>query len=221
MVTYDPEAERQQICLAIGKRLRDLRKAKKLTLDVLAQKTGFSKSYLSQIENLRREPSIGTLTKVARILGVDALFLISGLQPDSEQSDLAIVRKDERKHMPDAFRSKGLKYESVAYKKKDRLMDAYIVEMGFDFPTNTKPWQGETFTYVLEGTHEFLYDGRSYILNAGDSYYFDPSKPYVGKSLGVTPSRVLVVFTFASGRKPIGRGPVASSTVKVNGRIPR
>jgi transcriptional regulator with XRE-family HTH domain len=177
------EAERKQICFVIGQRIKELRKEKKLTLDVLAEKTGFSKSYLSQIENVRREPSIGTLTKIARVLDVDALFLLSGAQPDSEQTDIAIVRRDRRKLMPDAFRTWGLKYESLAYKKKDRLMDAYIVEMGFDFPKNTKPWQGETFVYVLEGTHEFLYDGRSYILNEGDSYYFDPSRSYMGKSM--------------------------------------
>jgi transcriptional regulator with XRE-family HTH domain len=197
------EAERKQICFVIGQRIKELRRQKRLTLDVLAEKTGFSKSYLSQIENVRREPSIGTLTKIARVLGVDALFLLSGAQPDTEQTGLAIVRQDQRKQMPDAFRNKGLKYESLAYKKKDRLMDAYIVEMGFDFPKNTKPWQGETFVYVLEGTHEFLYDGRSYTLDEGDSYYFDPSKSYMGKSLGSKPSKILVVFTLAGGRQTI------------------
>jgi transcriptional regulator with XRE-family HTH domain len=197
------EDERKQICLVIGQRIKILRKEKKLTLDVLAERSGFSKSYLSQIENLKREPSIGTLTKIAHILGVDALFLISGVQHETEQSDIAIIRANERKQMLDAFRHSGHKYESVAFKKKDRLIDAYIVEMGFDFPKNTKPWQGETFVYVLEGTHEFVYNGRSYILNEGDSYYFDSNKHYMGKSIGSKPSRILVAFTFASGRRPI------------------
>jgi transcriptional regulator with XRE-family HTH domain len=197
------EDERKRICLVIGQRIRMLRKEKKLTLDVLAERSGFSKSYLSQIENLRREPSIGTLTKIARILGVDALFLISGVQPDAEQSDMVIVRVDEAKPMPDAFRHSGHKYESLAYKKTNRLMDVHILEMGFDFPKNTKPWQGETFVYTLKGTHEFVYNGRSYILNEGDSYYFDANKPYMGKSIGSKGSRILVVSTFVSGRQPI------------------
>jgi transcriptional regulator with XRE-family HTH domain len=202
-VLDDSESERQQICLAIGQRLREVRRESRLTLDTLAEKTGFSKSYLSQIENLKREPSIGTLTKLARVLNVDALYLISGVHPDTERSGLAIVRRDERQTMPDAFRIKNVKYESVAYRKKDRLMDAYIVEVGFSFPKNTKPWYGETFTYVLEGSHEFYYDGRSYILNEGDAYYFDSSKPYMSRSLGSKPCKVLVVFTFAEGRGPI------------------
>ena len=171
-----------------------------MTLDVLAEKTGFSKSYLSQLENFKREPSIGTLTKIAYVLGVDALFLISGIQPEAEQSSFTLVRADERKLMPNAFGHKGLKYESVAYKKKDRLMDAYVVEMGFEFPKDTKPWQGQTFVFVLEGTHEFFYDRKTYILNEGDAYYFDPGKPYMGRSIGPKPSRILVVFTFRRDR---------------------
>lgn len=106
-VLNNSEENRKQICFAIGERLRKSRKEKGLTLDVLAAKTGFSKSYLSQIENLKREPSIGTLTKIAYVLGVDALFLISGLQPDAGQSDFTVVRADERKPMPDAFGHTG------------------------------------------------------------------------------------------------------------------
>jgi transcriptional regulator with XRE-family HTH domain len=194
-VVDQSEEERKQICLAIGQRLRKSRKEKGLTLDVLAEKTGFSKSYLSQIENLRREPSIGTLTKIARALSIDALFLISGVHPEAGQSDFTLVRADERKPVPEAFGKTGLRYESVAYKKEDRLMDAYIVEMGFDFPKRTKPWEGQEFVFVLEGAHEFVYDGKSHIVNKGDSYYFDTNKAHMGRSIGPVPSKVLAVFT--------------------------
>jgi transcriptional regulator with XRE-family HTH domain len=203
MVVNDLEDRENQIHFVIAQRLKRLRKEKKLSLDVLAERSGFSKSYLSQIETMNREPSIGTLTKIARTLGVDALFLISGIQPETEQSDVVIVRVDERKPMPVTFGQRGLKYESLAYKKEDRLMDAYILEMEPNFPKNVKPWQGETFVYTLEGKHEFIYNGKSYILNEGDCYYFNANKPYMGKRIGSKRSRILVVSTFTSGRKPI------------------
>jgi transcriptional regulator with XRE-family HTH domain len=196
----ESEQERKLICSAIGERLKKARKEKDFTLDALAARTGFSKSYLSQIENMKREPSIGTLTKIAHAVGIDALFLISGVQQELGRTDFAVVRADERKPMPDAFRQRGLKYESLAYKKKDRLMDAYIVEMGPDFPEGTKPWQGQEFVFVLEGTHEFVYDGKSHIMNEGDAYYFDSSKTYKGRSNGPKPARILVVFTPGGGK---------------------
>jgi transcriptional regulator with XRE-family HTH domain len=200
----EPEQATRQICSAIGERIKKARKEKDLTLDVLATRTGFSKSYLSQIENMKREPSIGTLTKVAHAMSIDALFLISGVQQEVSRTDFAVVRADERKAMPDAFRQKGLKYESVAYKKKDRLMDAYVVEMGPNFPEGAKPWQGQEFVFVLEGTHEFVYDGKSRIMNEGDAYYFDCSKTYKGRSIGPKPSKILVVFTSSDTRLRAG-----------------
>lgn len=197
------DEEKDQIYLLIGQRIRNLRKDKGLTLNVLAEKIGFSKSFMSQIENLKRQPSIGTLTKIARALGVDTLYLISGSGLATEESGLVIVRKDERKIMPDAFRLKGQLYQAIAYKKKDRLMDAYIIDLGFDFPKNTKPWHGETFVHVLEGTHEFRYNGKNHIFKTGDSYYFDASKRYMSRSIGRKPSKILVVFTFKMARKPL------------------
>jgi transcriptional regulator with XRE-family HTH domain len=131
----DPEKERLDICRSIGQRIKTIRKQKHMTLGEVAKRVGFSTSYLSQIENLKREPSIGTIIKISHVLGVEALFLITGGLLDSEQSDdISIIRKMERKIMPDAFRHKNFKYESLAYKKKDRLMDAYIIEAGFEFP---------------------------------------------------------------------------------------
>jgi|WetSurMetagenome_2_1015567.scaffolds.fasta_scaffold107983_1 transcriptional regulator with XRE-family HTH domain len=212
----ESEQERKQICSAIGERMRRARKENDITLDILSQRTGFSKSYLSQIENMKREPTIGTLTKIAYAMNIDALFLISGLQQEAEGREFTVVRANERKVMPDAFRLKGLKYESLAHKKHDRLMDAYIVEMGPDFPQNTKPWQGQEFTFVLEGTHEFVYDGKSHLMNEGDAYYFDSTKPYKGRRIGAKPARILVVFTSTEGKtglrkrregRPAGRSP--------------
>lgn len=199
-IADESERERKKICSAIGHRVRAARKEKEITLDVLAETTGFSKSYLSQIENAKREPTIGTLTKIAHAMGVDALFLISGVREEAEGKEFTVVRADERRVMPSAFRQKGLKYESLAYKKHDRIMDAYIVEMGPDFPDDTRPWQGQEFTFVLEGTHEFMYDGKSYIMNEGDAYYFDSTKVYKGRRIGDKPARIVVVFTSTRDR---------------------
>jgi transcriptional regulator with XRE-family HTH domain len=192
----DFEKERMELCRSIGQRIKTIRNQKHLTLADVAKKVGFSSSYLSQIENLKREPSIGTIIKISHVLNVEALFLMTGGLLDSEQSDdFCIVRKMERKIMPDAFRHMNFRYESLAYKKKDRLMDAYIIEVSFDFPKHSKPWNGETFFFVLEGTHEMMYDGKSYILNEGDSCYINASKPNMGRSLGSKPSKLLLLFT--------------------------
>ena len=191
----DPsEKEGKEIVSGIALRIKMSRRKKRVTLDVLAERTGFSKSYLSHIECGKREPTITTLTKIAYALDEEALFLISGIRPEAEQTGFMVVRPNERKPMPNGFGLSGYKYESLAYKRRNRLLDAYIIELPFDFPADRDPYEGQSAVFVLEGSHEFVYDGQSHILHEGDFYYFDPSKPHAGKSLGSTPSRILVVF---------------------------
>jgi quercetin dioxygenase-like cupin family protein len=48
--------------------------------------------------------------------------------------------------------------------------------------------------YVLEGTHEFIYDGKKYILNAGDSIYFDSVIPHSGRSIGKKKAKILAIM---------------------------
>ena len=81
---------------------------------------------------------------------------------------------------------------------KDRLMDSYIVTTAFDFPKNPGAHEGQELIFVLEGTQELVYDGKSRILEEGDCCYFDSSKPHYGKSIGEKMSKALVVFTAKS-----------------------
>lgn len=56
--------------------LKDLRKGKKLTVRALAEELGFSASYLSDIENSRRNPSVEKAYIMANFFDVDvSLFL--------------------------------------------------------------------------------------------------------------------------------------------------
>lgn len=53
---------------------------------------------------------------------------------------------------------------------------------------------GEELLYVLEGTHEFTYDGKKYVMHEGDCVYFDSGVPHTGKSLGREKARLLAVM---------------------------
>lgn len=189
------EKNTKELYTKIVERIRKVRKEKYISLNELARKTGFAKSYLSQIENLRREPSIGTLTKIAYALDVNALFLISGVNPYEEEELITIVKPHERKVFLRPSSGKDIKYESINYKKGNRLMDAYIVEVGFEFPPGLMAHEGQELVYVLEGEQEFVYDGRRYIVEEGDCYYFESKKPHYPRSIGNKPSKALVVFT--------------------------
>jgi transcriptional regulator with XRE-family HTH domain len=178
----------------IGERIRNVRIEKNFTLNDLARRTGFAKSYLSQIENLKREPSISALSQIAHVLEVDLLFLLSGETQSPKAQSLAIVKKGERKTVNRPSGTLGYIYDSVTYKKPDRLMEGYIVTIGFEFPPEPFVHEGQELVYVLEGTHEFFYDGKTYSLEEGDCYQFDSDRPHSVRSVGEKLSKVLVVF---------------------------
>jgi transcriptional regulator with XRE-family HTH domain len=185
----------KELYIGIGERIRQLRQDKNLSLNELARKVGFAKSYLSQIENLKREPSISALSQIAHVLEVDVLFLLSGEIQNQEVKSFTIVKKGERKTVNRPSGSLAYIYDSITYKKPDRLMEGYIVTMGFEFPPEPFIHEGQELVYGLEGTHEFVYEGKTYLLEEGDCYYFDSNKPHYGRAIGEKPGKLLVVFT--------------------------
>ena len=61
----------QQQLPDIGKTIKQLRSAKNLTLDQLAESSGVSKSMLSQIERNKTNPTVGTLWSLTEALNID------------------------------------------------------------------------------------------------------------------------------------------------------
>jgi len=62
----------------IGKNIQRIRKKMRLTLDVLAERSGVSKAMLSQIESEKVNPTVATVWKIARGLGVELDTLLKG-----------------------------------------------------------------------------------------------------------------------------------------------
>lgn len=66
--------------LAFGRALRNLRKEKKLTQDELSLYSRVDRSYISELENGEKAPSLLTITALARALHVKPSVLIEGYE---------------------------------------------------------------------------------------------------------------------------------------------
>lgn len=75
----------------VGSRLRDARQKSNLSLRALAEKTGFSASFLSQIELGQASPSLGSLQRIADVLGVTVAGLVA-----NESASGVVLRKSAR-----------------------------------------------------------------------------------------------------------------------------
>ncbi len=189
------EREKDDVLKGIASKIKHLRRRQGLSVNTLAERTGFAKSYLSQIENCKREPAIGTLVTIARALGVSVFSLIDGEKSIDDEESLLVVKPLERRRVTIPFQSADTVYESINYRAKDKAMDAYVLTPGFEFPTEAWPHEGQELVYVLEGRQELVYNGRSYVLNEGDACYFDAGKRHYARSIGDKLSKNLVVYT--------------------------
>jgi len=178
----------------IARKVRELRSAKNWSLDKLASLTGLSKSYLSQIENCEKTPTISTLTKIAYSLKVNVQTLMGEETTTPKPVKLSIIKPSQRRTIIRNGTPMGYEYESLTHKKTDRIMDGYLLTAGFDLPEEPFVHEGQELVFMLEGTQEFIYDGQSHIVSAGDCLYFDSDRPHMSRSIGDRPARFLVVF---------------------------
>jgi transcriptional regulator with XRE-family HTH domain len=187
--------------IRVGEKIKALREQKGLSLKDVADITGFSTALLSQIENHLVSPSLGTMTKLARALGVR----VGNFLGETQGEPFTIVRKDERKNVSRFASKEGVKYgysyESLGFDKKDRHMEPFIVtlEPATVKTSKTSSHEGEEFIFVLEGEMEVILGNHTDVLSPGDSIYYDSTIPHRVQCHQDSETKILaVLFTAGS-----------------------
>ncbi len=158
---------------AIGSRVRELRLARSLTLQAMANLTGLSPSLLSLVERGRTSPSIGTLVAVAHALGVHMGDLVPGESVEKE-SPVTRVRDQREYSTPEGVvrrvlrddRVRGVEIAINQYAPGGRSAEDELHHGGFEYG------------YVLDGELTIDLEGDSYTLSSGDSIGYDSTRPH-------------------------------------------
>jgi transcriptional regulator with XRE-family HTH domain len=177
----------------IGVRLRAARRDRGLSLAALAERSGLTKGFLSEVERDLTSPSVGSLLRVCAALGlaVGELF-------DADQGP--VVRAAERS--PIAFGGQGVDEFQLTPAGEGRLLvlQSDIAPGG---GSGDDPYSLATdaeFVHVLAGTLDVEVDGAHFRLAAGDSMTFDAGAPHRwGNPSRSQPARVLWVLVPALG----------------------
>jgi transcriptional regulator with XRE-family HTH domain len=103
----------------IGSKLRQSRQAKKLTIAQLAQKTGFSISYISSVEREHVNPSLSALIKITSILEVDPGFLFDGYSNRNHINQA--VKANDRLRL--VYPNSGFNYELLSRNPTTRKVE--------------------------------------------------------------------------------------------------
>lgn len=179
----------------IGAKIRELRNAKKLTLQDVANETGFSTALISQIENNKISPPIATLSKIAHFFEIRIGHFFS---ESEEECPFEVQKANERTVIPRVVSRDGSVhgyfYESMAVHKKNKKMDPFLLTLNEKVDnTDTYSHSGEEFLFVLKGEAELLLDGRRIVLCEGDSVYFDANLKHRLLSTSADEVKVMVV----------------------------
>lgn len=179
---------------AVGKNIKAIRKQKNITLKDLASRTGFTKSYLSKIERSKKAPPYSTVKKIALALEVELAYLLTENLSYFKDIRVSFTKKDKGKIVETLGSSTyGYQYEALGYTKPGKNMQPYIIKSPLD-DTNIFQHEGEEFIFVLEGKYLFNYDGKEYIMEEGDSIYFDSGVPHSAKSIGKKSAKILTIM---------------------------
>ncbi len=185
--------------LGLGRKIRQLRLDRGLTIQDVSERTGLSKGLISQIENEQVSPPISTLMKIANALKVELAYFF---MREDEDPKIVVVRKRERivssRRGIKGNINVGYTYELLAHKKRHKHMEPFIVT----FEPRERDevimfsHKGEEFHLVLEGKIEMITDISDPVtLEEGDSLYFDSTISHGFRAIdGKVAKTLAVVF---------------------------
>jgi len=173
----------------IGERLRELRLSHGLTLEQVAEAASLSKAYISQMENDKANPSLGTIKAVMDVFGLPLSELFIHRE-DSRRA--AVVRRAGRKVI--ALPGSGVRYELVSPDTSRKLeIFQCIAEPGLLSKPEQSAHRGEECCIILRGKVRMRVGEQEYVLEEGDSIYFDSTIPHNWENIGNTPAELISV----------------------------
>jgi transcriptional regulator with XRE-family HTH domain len=175
--------------IGVGKKLREIRTLRGLSLRSLAEMSGLNINTLSLIENERTSPSVSTLQQLAQSLQVN----ITEFFETHDQSKKVVYQKQgERPCISFAHNT----VEDLAAGMPRFGAEPILVTLHPNAGSGKSPivHTGREFVYCLEGRIAYTVDDEKYLLEPGDSLLFEAYLPHHWKNADVTSSRILLVL---------------------------
>jgi transcriptional regulator with XRE-family HTH domain len=171
---------------SIGRRLRQLRTKRGLSLAEVAAAAGISVGFLSALERSQMTASIGTLRRLARYYRTNILDFF-----DPSESNTRLVRPAKRKVLE---AGPGVRMELLAW--GNTVMEPHLFRVAPHAGSGESyAHEGEEFLFVLRGELLMELAGEEYHLKRGDSFYFESATPHHWKNPGRSETWLLWVNT--------------------------
>ncbi len=164
----------------IGVNIKRLREDKHITLRSFAKNVDISPSFLSQVETGKALPSLDTLKSIANNLGTTVGNLIG---EDQVVRSSPVIRSHERIKLNEI--SSGINLYLLTAPDPNKQMEPLLFKLSEKADSGASMYKhfGQEFVMVIKGSIEITLNDAVYVLNKGDSIYFNSSTPHSFKNL--------------------------------------
>ena len=169
-----------------SKRLMKLRKERSLTLGHLANETGLSPKYLSQVEKGEVTPPVSVILQISRALEIDSGLL---LQQEKKHAGARSAEDYEK-------RTGDYSYQNLTPEAKHKHLKAFkiFVDPRSDHKGVSYQHAGEEFVYVLKGKMEIWVGENRNVLSPGESLHFNSSIVHKLRNISDVKAELLVIL---------------------------
>ncbi len=178
---------------ALGVSIRHARQRRRLTIQQVAETSGLSISFISQVERDLVSPSVNSLQKISRALGMQ----IGGFFEDKDHKGKAsrVVRAHERPRLIYPGRTEEEYLLTPVRSKKLQILYYRLRPGATSGETPYSHDSEEECGIVLRGSLEVTVAGENHTLNAGDTITFESTLPHAWRNKSQEECEALWVVT--------------------------
>lgn len=149
----------------LSQSLRSLRESRHISLRALAEQTGFSASFLSQVENGQASPSIGSMERIATALGVT----LAQFFHHAQGARGTVIRRDHRERMN--LEWSHAEVEAAGSLEAGSQLYGVLVKLkvGGLSGKEARPSPNDELAFVYQGEVVLTLDETEHVLSSGDS----------------------------------------------------
>jgi transcriptional regulator with XRE-family HTH domain len=180
----------------IGNQIRRLRLKRHVSVRAFAAQTGFSPSFISQLENGQVSPSLGSLQKIADALGVTLGEFFAAAGSDEEA---LIVRPSDRRRLDSTWTD--AKLEALGPMAQSRRLEPVLAIFGPGGKSgkHLHSHSHEEFAFVVKGRVTLAFGDEENELGPGDAVTLPAQSPHRWENRGPEAVEILMVASRARG----------------------
>jgi transcriptional regulator with XRE-family HTH domain len=159
----------------IGRRVRELRRARGLTAEELASRAGLTAGFISQLERDLTSVSLASLARICDVLGVTIGHVVD------RSPRVTIFRREEQPVAEPGFEGQEHRLIVTRDHRFNATRSRIAPGAGPGEGLYTLPADAE-LVYVLEGALEVQVSEETFLLESGDALTYSPRDPHTWRN---------------------------------------